>query len=193
VLWLAQAYKSIWVTLQAHTNIVAVAALLELAAIIITEGASPDQITIDKANEEGITLLSSKEHSFAVVVNYGRWVFEESKLKTYRAELHVHTVLSPCAQVEMIPPLIVRSALENHINLIAITDHNHTANIGAVQKAASGTGLVVLPGIEIQTREEVHVVCLFDTLEQAQSFQAFVDQTLPLWITGLTFLANSSL
>jgi len=60
-------HKSIWVTLQAHSNIVAVAALLELSAIIITEGATPDQITIDKANEEGITLLSSKEQSFAVV------------------------------------------------------------------------------------------------------------------------------
>jgi hypothetical protein len=60
-------HKSIWVTLQAHSNIVAVAALLELAAIIITEGAAPDQITIDKANEEGITLLSSKEHSFTVI------------------------------------------------------------------------------------------------------------------------------
>jgi 3',5'-nucleoside bisphosphate phosphatase len=101
-------------------------------------------------------------------------------LKTYRAELHVHTVLSPCAQVEMIPPLIVRSALENHINLIAITDHNHTANIAAVQKAAAGQlGLVVLPGMEIQTREEVHILCLFDSLEQAHSLQAFVDQKLP--------------
>jgi hypothetical protein len=60
-------HKSIWVTLQAHTNIVAVAALLELSAIIITEGASPDQITIDKANEEGIVLLSSQERSFNVV------------------------------------------------------------------------------------------------------------------------------
>jgi 3',5'-nucleoside bisphosphate phosphatase len=100
-------------------------------------------------------------------------------LRTYRAELHVHTVLSPCAQVEMIPPLIVRSALENHIDLIAITDHNHTANITAVQKAAEGTGLVVLPGMEIQTREEVHILCLFDTLEQAHSLQAFVDQKLP--------------
>jgi hypothetical protein len=60
-------HKSIWVTLQAHTNIVAVAALLELSAIIITEGAAPDQITIDKANEEGITLLSSKEQSYTVV------------------------------------------------------------------------------------------------------------------------------
>jgi hypothetical protein len=60
-------HKSIWVTLQAHTNIVAVAALLELSAIIITEGAVPDQITIDKANDEGITLLSSQERSFNVV------------------------------------------------------------------------------------------------------------------------------
>jgi hypothetical protein len=59
--------KSIWVTLQAHTNIVAVAALLELSAIIISEGASPDQITIDKANEEGIALLSSQERSFNIV------------------------------------------------------------------------------------------------------------------------------
>jgi 3',5'-nucleoside bisphosphate phosphatase len=100
-------------------------------------------------------------------------------LNIFRAELHVHTVLSPCAQVEMIPPLIIRSALEHHINLIAITDHNHTANIAAVQKAAAGTELVVLPGMEIQTREEVHVLCLFDTLEQAYDFQAFVDQKLP--------------
>ena len=60
-------HKSVWVTLQAHTNIVAVAALLELSAIIITEGAVPDQITIDKANGEGIALLSSQDRSFNVV------------------------------------------------------------------------------------------------------------------------------
>ena len=53
-------------------------------------------------------------------------------MKTYRAELHVHTVLSPCAGVEMIPPLIVREALQLGINMIAITDHNATANIAAV-------------------------------------------------------------
>jgi 3',5'-nucleoside bisphosphate phosphatase len=111
-------------------------------------------------------------------------------LKTYRAELHVHTVLSPCAQVEMIPPLIIRSALENHINLIAITDHNHTANIAAVQKAAEGSGVVVLPGMEIQTREEVHVLCLFDTLEQAYLLQAFVDQKLPGIINNADFFGE---
>lgn len=93
---------------------------------------------------------------------------------TIRAELHVHTCLSPCAEVEMIPPLIVREAVERGIHLIAITDHNTTANIGGVIEAARGSGLTVLPGIEIQTREEVHSLCLFDTLEQAEAFDAWL-------------------
>ena len=79
----------------------------------------------------------------------------------------------------MIPPLIVREALERKIQLIAITDHNATANIPAVQKAAEGTDLIVLPGMEVQTIEEVHCVCLFDTLDQAFSFQKIVDAALP--------------
>lgn len=57
----------LWVTLQAHTNIVAVAALLELSAIIITENAAPDEATINKAREEGIVLLSAKESTFYIV------------------------------------------------------------------------------------------------------------------------------
>jgi predicted transcriptional regulator len=57
----------IWVTLQAHGNIVAVAALLELAAVIITEGAMPDENTIQKANDEGVTLLSSTRSSFNII------------------------------------------------------------------------------------------------------------------------------
>ncbi len=100
-------------------------------------------------------------------------------MKTYRADLHVHTVLSPCAGIEMIPPLIVDEALQRGISLIAITDHNATANISAVQQAAGYSGLVVLPGMELQTREEVHVLCLFDTLEQAAALQDWVDARLP--------------
>ncbi len=57
-------HKSIWVTLQAHNNIVAVACLLELAAVIITEDAQPDANTIQKANEEGLILLSCPKNSF---------------------------------------------------------------------------------------------------------------------------------
>ena len=100
-------------------------------------------------------------------------------MPTYRAELHVHTVLSPCAGVEMIPPVIVDESLKHGINLIAITDHNSTANIGAVMEAAKGTELTVLPGMELQTQEEVHVLCLFDGLDQAQAWQRTVDSNFP--------------
>ncbi len=60
-------HGGLWVTLQAHGNIVAVAALLELAAIIITEGARPEPATMAKADEQGVTLLLSAEPSFVVV------------------------------------------------------------------------------------------------------------------------------
>jgi hypothetical protein len=79
----------------------------------------------------------------------------------------------------MIPPLIVQKALEMNINLIAITDHNTTGIINAVMEAAQGTDLTVLPGMELQTREEVHLLCLFDTLEQAETWQKVVDSILP--------------
>lgn len=101
------------------------------------------------------------------------------KVRIYRADLHVHTVLSPCAEVEMIPPLIVAEALERGISLIAVTDHNASANIKAVQIAADNTGLHVFPGMEIQTREDVHSLCLFDSHDQITELQKIVDQTLP--------------
>jgi 3',5'-nucleoside bisphosphate phosphatase len=100
-------------------------------------------------------------------------------VEKYIAELHVHTVLSPCADIEMLPFLIVRQALSKGINLLAITDHNTTANISAVQEAAAGENLTVLPGMELQTKEEVHLLCLFDTLEQAYTWQKRVDEALP--------------
>jgi PHP family Zn ribbon phosphoesterase len=95
------------------------------------------------------------------------------------ADLHVHTVLSPCAEVEMIPPLIVRQALKLGLALLAITDHNAVDNVAAVMQAAAGTDLVVLPGMEIHSREEVHLICLFDTLAQAGAWQEWVWATLP--------------
>lgn len=58
--------RGIWVTLQAHVNIVAVAALLDLSAIIISEGAVPEQAIIDKANQQGITLLSTSSPTYTV-------------------------------------------------------------------------------------------------------------------------------
>jgi PHP family Zn ribbon phosphoesterase len=107
------------------------------------------------------------------------FLIPKSIMNNYCAELHVHTVLSPCAGVEMIPPVIVDETLAHGINLIAITDHNATANISAVMEAAQGRGLTVLPGMELQTREEVHVLCLFDDLERAEAWQRRVDSRFP--------------
>jgi len=96
----------------------------------------------------------------------------------WRADLHVHTVLSGCAETEMIPPLIVARAREQGLTMIGIADHNSAGNAWAVIAAAAGE-LVVKPGIELETKETVHLVCLFDTADQALAFQAFVYQHLP--------------
>ncbi len=79
----------------------------------------------------------------------------------------------------MVPPLIVQTALEKGIQLIAITDHNASANVGVVIEAAEGTELIVIPGIEVQTQEDVHTICLFDTLDQLYALQKIIDNKLP--------------
>ncbi len=94
-------------------------------------------------------------------------------------DLHVHTVASACAEVEMIPPLIVRRARELGLRLIAVTDHHSVENAQAVQQAAHQYGIRVLPGMEVQTREEVHVICLFDDLDTAENWQEMIWKHLP--------------
>lgn len=100
-------------------------------------------------------------------------------LRSYVADLHVHTVASACAEVEMIPPLIVRRAAELGLDCIAIADHHSVENVAAVQEAARPYGLAVLPGMEVQTKEEVHVLCLFDHVETAWQWQETVWDHLP--------------
>jgi PHP family Zn ribbon phosphoesterase len=100
-------------------------------------------------------------------------------LRFFLADLHIHTVLSACAETEMLPELIVERAQELGLGIIAVTDHNSAENAAAVVNAAKGTGITVLPGMEVQTREEVHLVCLFDTLEQVDLWQQEVYAHLP--------------
>jgi len=74
----------------------------------------------------------------------------------------------------MAPPMVVRRALEAGLDLIAICDHNSAENVGSVRGAAEGTGLAVIPGMEIASREEVHVVGLFEDDSCARSAQEVV-------------------
>ncbi len=101
------------------------------------------------------------------------------RLVEVAADLHIHTVVSACAEVEMIPPLIVRRAQELGLDLIAITDHHCIDNVEAVRRAAEPFGITVLVGMEVQTREEVHVICLFDHTEDAREWQKFIWLHLP--------------
>jgi 3',5'-nucleoside bisphosphate phosphatase len=100
-------------------------------------------------------------------------------LRWFRGDLHIHTVLSPCSDLSMGPRDIVRAALEQGLDFIAITDHNSADNVKAVSCAAQETALQVIPGIEVSTREEIHMISLFPALEQALSFQAFIYDHLP--------------
>ena len=100
-------------------------------------------------------------------------------LRPILADLHLHTVLSACAEVEMIPPLIVRQARRLGLGLLAVTDHNASGNAAALIEAAAGSDLAVLPGMELQTREEVHLLCLFGALEPSLAWQEEVWRLLP--------------
>jgi PHP family Zn ribbon phosphoesterase len=79
----------------------------------------------------------------------------------------------------MLPEFIIERVREMGLDLIAVTDHNSAENAAAMLAAAEGTGTAVLPGMEVQTREEVHLLCLFDTLEQVALWQEEVYAHLP--------------
>lgn len=100
-------------------------------------------------------------------------------LRRMEADLHVHTLLSACAAVEMLPDLIIREAESKGLDLIAITDHNTADNVWAVLEASTGSSVKVLPGMECETREGIHVVCIFDNLDAALTLQREVYAALP--------------
>lgn len=100
-------------------------------------------------------------------------------LKRIVADLHIHTVLSPCAEYRMVPELIVERASQVGLNLIGVTDHNSGENAGAVMGAAKGTGIRVLPGMEVESREGVHILTLFDDIDGLEQWQEVVYAALP--------------
>lgn len=96
-------------------------------------------------------------------------------MQTLLADFHVHTLLSPCAAVEMTPNHIVLRAAQYGVGAVAITDHNASANVEAALEAGRSYGVKVFPGMEVECQEEAHIVVLFDTLEQLQQWQHVVD------------------
>jgi len=98
----------------------------------------------------------------------------------FRADLHIHSVLSACADLEMSPVNIVRMARERNLDLIAITDHNTTLHCSLVKELAEEMGLALLCGTEVTTREEVHCLSYFPDLESLGWFQQYLEKHLPV-------------
>ncbi|MBR2877233.1 MAG: PHP domain-containing protein, partial [Clostridia bacterium] len=94
-------------------------------------------------------------------------------------DFHIHSGLSPCGDNEMTPNNIVNMAKLYDLDAIALTDHNSTLNCKAVMEAGEEIGLIVIPGMELCTSEEVHIVCLFPDLKSAVKFGDYVRSTLP--------------
>jgi len=99
-------------------------------------------------------------------------------LRIYSADLHIHSCLSPCGDLDMSPRKIVAAAIERQLDIIAITDHNASENILATIKAARNKPLTVLAGMEVASEEEAHLIVLFDNFNSMARFQQVVYENL---------------
>ena len=95
-------------------------------------------------------------------------------------DLHMHSCLSPCGGEDSTPADLAGMCALAGLDVVALTDHNTAGNCAAFCRAAERYGLLALPGMELTTAEETHVVCLFPDLAAAEEFAALVRTRLPL-------------
>ncbi len=92
-------------------------------------------------------------------------------MKKYYYDLHIHSCLSPCGDDESTPSNIVGMGVLNGLQIMALTDHNTTKNCPAFFDAANEYGILAIAGMELTTIEEIHVICLFENLQNATDFE----------------------
>lgn len=94
-------------------------------------------------------------------------------------DLHIHSDLSPCGSNDMTPNNIINMSIIKGLNIISVTDHNSTSNLPAVMEVGKAANIKVIPGIEVTTKEEVHVLCYFKNLNNAMEFGSIIYDSLP--------------
>lgn len=97
----------------------------------------------------------------------------------YKADLHIHSVLSPCADLEMSPVNIINKAKERKLDIIGLTDHNSTKQCKITREIGEKNDIFVLCGAEITTKEEVHCLTFFENFEKLFAFQKYIEIHLP--------------
>jgi predicted metal-dependent phosphoesterase TrpH len=101
-------------------------------------------------------------------------------MRRINTDVHLHTCLSPCAEITQSPKRVVEKAYESGLNMLFITDHNTIANAESAIKAAKKfEDFMVYPGMEITSREEVHTLSLFENLNDAGKLQDIINEYLP--------------
>ncbi|MDD3751411.1 MAG: PHP domain-containing protein [Sedimentibacter sp.] len=94
-------------------------------------------------------------------------------------DLHIHSDLSPCSSRDMTPNNIINMSLIKGLNIISVTDHNTADNLPAVMELSHKAGIKIIPGLEVTTKEEVHVLCYFKKLDKAMEFGRIIYDSLP--------------
>lgn len=94
-------------------------------------------------------------------------------------DLHNHSCLSPCGSDAMLPAVLAMEGADKGIDILALTDHNCGRNLPAFAEACEIIGITGIYGLEVTTIEEVHVLSLFETLEEALSFSGWIESILP--------------
>ncbi len=100
-------------------------------------------------------------------------------MRLFSADLHIHTVLSPCGDLDMSPGRIVEEASRKGLDIIGITDHNSTLQCRITARLAYDKGIYVMQGAEVTTKEEVHCLAFFENSTALGKFQEFLDSSLP--------------
>jgi 3',5'-nucleoside bisphosphate phosphatase len=100
-------------------------------------------------------------------------------MQFFTADLHIHTLLSPCGDLGASPKNIVQKAAETGLNIIGITDHNSTRHCRLISKLAGEHGIMVLPGAEVTSQEEAHCLTFFPDFQALDFFQDYLDKHLP--------------
>ena len=99
-------------------------------------------------------------------------------LNKIKADLHIHTCLSPCGDTTMTPAMIVKQAKSKGLDVIGICDHNSSENVKVIKNIGDNNNLKVLGGMEVTSQEEVHILALFDDVKNLSKLQKIVYENL---------------
>ncbi len=100
-------------------------------------------------------------------------------LREYRADLHIHTCLSPCADLDNSPRAIILKSKEKKLDIVGITDHNSAEHVVCAERLGAEAGIKVLSGMEVHSAEEIHLLVLFEHPAEALIFQGYIFNHLP--------------